>query len=122
LRLFLRFGIVGLLNTAVSYLLFAGLVLVGVWPGPALVLAAILGIAFNFQTAKRLVFMVKGNRRWLRFALIYAGILALDWVLLMVARDMGVNELVAQFWLALPLAGLSFLCQSSFVFGRSDDT
>jgi putative flippase GtrA len=121
-KLFVRFGIVGLLNTAFSYLLFVGFVLVGIWPGPSLILAAMLGIAFNFQTAKRLVFLSKGNRRWVRFALIYAGVLALDWLLLRIARELGINELVAQFWLVLPLAGLSFLCQSAFVFRSSENS
>jgi len=112
----LRFGVVGLLNTAIGYAVFALFILVGLGQAPALMLSTIASVAFNFQTSRRLVFRAQG--RWMRFVLVYVIVFALDWALLHVARRYGVRELGAQLVLALPLAALSFVCQRAFVFRR----
>ncbi len=113
----LRFGIVGVLNTAFGYVVFAALVLAGLASAVALVLSTAISVAFNFQTSRRLVF--RANGRWLRFLLVYAVVLAIDWTMLRFARIHGVSELTAQLVLALPLAALSFVGQRLFVFDAS---
>jgi len=113
-RLRLRFIAVGLLNTAFGYAMFAVLIRLGVPAGPALVVATLLGIAFNFQTSRRLVFRAHG--RWLRFLAVYGFVLAVNWALLRAARAEGIGPLWAQAALVLPLAALSFLGQRLFVF------
>jgi len=110
----LRFGVVGLLNTATGYAVFALFILMGLTQAPALILATIASVAFNFQTSRRLVFRAKG--RWVRFVLVYVAVFSLDWGMLRVANHYGVSSLVAQLVLALPLAALSFVCQKVFVF------
>jgi len=112
--LFVRFGVVGLLNTAFGYVTFALLVLAGMWPGAALVAANIAGVAFNFQTSRRLVFRAAGHR--LRFVILYCVMLALNWVALRIALRLGVSALPAQALLVLPIAAVSFLGQRIFVF------
>ena len=114
LLLFLRFGVVGLLNTAFGYVVFAALVLAGAWPGAALVGATVAGVAFNFQTSRRLVFRSRG--RVIRFIAVYAALLVLNWVALRILHGFGVLELQAQALLAVPVAAMSFLAQKTFVF------
>ncbi len=115
--LFLRFAAVGLLNTAFGYAVFAALVLAGVGGGPALIVATLAGVAFNFQTSRRLVFRSGG--RSLRFVVVYAALLALNLASLRVMRALGLPDLGAQAILALPFAALSFVGQKIFVFGPS---
>lgn len=113
--LFARFGAVGLLNTAFGYAAYAVLILAGVWPGAALAGATLAGVAFNFQTSRRLVFQ-SGPGRGLRFVLAYAAVLALNWAALRGLLAFGFAELPAQALLALPVAALSFVAQKLFVF------
>lgn len=112
--LFLRFGVVGLLNTAFGYAVFAAFVLAGVWPGAALVGATVAGVAFNFQTSRRLVFRSRG--RVIRFIAVYAALLVLNWVALRILHGFGILELQTQAVLAVPVAAVSFLAQKTFVF------
>jgi putative flippase GtrA len=113
--LFLRFGVVGLLNTAFGYAVFATLILLGLWPGAALVASTIAGVAFNFQTSRRLVFRSSG--RFLIFVTLYGAVLTLNWAALRALHSGGLNDLLSQALLAPPLAAISFLGQRVFVFG-----
>jgi putative flippase GtrA len=101
--LLLRFGLVGVMNTAFGYAVFAGLMLSGVgWAG-ALVGSAVAGVAFNFMTSRRLVFRTDGQLA--RFIALYAGLLTLNWLALRLASGIGLPDLAAQAILAMPIAG-----------------
>jgi putative flippase GtrA len=115
--LFLRFGLVGLLNAAFGYAVFALLVLAGLWAGAALVVANAAGVAFNFQTSQRLVFRSGERGRGLRFAALYGAVLIVNWMALRTLHNLGMSNLLAQALLVLPVAALSFLGQKLFVFG-----
>lgn len=52
---FVRFILVGVVNTAVGYLIFAGFVLLSVPAQTALAAAFVLGVLWNFGTHARLV-------------------------------------------------------------------
>ncbi len=119
--LVLRFGIVGVLNTVFGYGMFALLVLAGMPAGASLVGATVAGVAFNFQTSRRLVFRTGSNSRWIRFVGIYAVVLIVNWLALRLAREAGLGALAAQALLALPMAALSFVCQKMFVFKSPSD-
>ncbi|HET9651933.1 MAG TPA: GtrA family protein, partial [Usitatibacter sp.] len=58
---FVRFLIVGGVNTLFGYAVFAGLVLAGMPPMPALVLTYVVGVLFNFFTTRRFVFAASGR-------------------------------------------------------------
>jgi len=116
--LLLRFGFAGLLNAAFGYAAFAVLVLAGIWPGVALIAANAAGIAFNFQTSRRLVFRTQGRGLW--FAAIYCVLLALNWGGLRILQRLGLSALSAQALLVLPVAALSFLGQRLLVFGPAE--
>ncbi len=111
---FLRFGLVGLVNAAFGYTMFALFVLSGIWPGVALVGATIAGVAFNFQTSRLLVFRSAGSG--LRFVAVYMVVLALNWLALRALQWCGLPDLGSQAILTLPAAALSFAGQSIFVF------
>jgi len=118
--LFLRFGVVGLVNAAFGYAAFAVLVLAGVWPGVALIAANAAGLLFNFQTSRKLVFRQAEQTRvpWrgLRFTVLYSAVISLNWVALRTLRGLGLDALLAQALLVLPVAAISFLGQRLFVF------
>lgn len=111
---FLRFVVIGILNTAFAYLVFAALMLAGIGSVAALLASAAASIAFNFQTISRLVFRSSG-RMW-RFVAIYAALLAIDWAALREFSVIGVPEIWAQAGLALPIAIASFVLQKLLVF------
>jgi putative flippase GtrA len=114
--LLIRFGLVGLLNTAFGYCVFAGLVVFGLRSGFALVLATLAGAAFNFQTSRHLVF--RNRARKLRFVAVYVLVLALNWLSLRGLQRLGLSRLAVQALLALPIAAASFVLQRLYVFDR----
>ena len=119
LRLFVRFGVVGLLNAGFGYAMFALLIRGGIWPSVALIGAAVAGTLFNFQTSQRLVFRSRGDA--VRFVGVYAVVLAVNWSALFALRRWGLPDLESQALLTLPIAALSFLGQRRFVFGRENE-
>ncbi len=118
MELVLRFGVVGLLNAAFGYVVFALLIWLGAWTGAALVLAAAAGILFNFQTSRRLVFRSRGDV--VRFVAVYIVVLTVNWGALYALRRYGMPDLVVQAILTLPVAAISFVGQRRYVFGRAD--
>jgi putative flippase GtrA len=119
--LFLRFGLVGLVNTAFGYVVFAALLLMGAGSLVALVMAAVAGVAFNFQTSRRLVFRADGHGRGLRFVALYVLVLGLNWAALEAAARLGMSRLLAQALLAVPAAAISFLGQKLLVFAPAPE-
>ena len=108
-RQFLRFLAVGLLNTAFGYGVFAGLILLGVPPIPALVVAYVLGVSFNFVTTRRLVFNRTGYGSLGRFILAYVVIYFFNLALYQLLATMGASPLLAQALCLPPVAVFSFL-------------
>jgi GtrA-like protein. len=58
---FLRFLLVGALNTAFGYAIFLLSLKLGMSVGAALSASTLAGVVFNFQTSRRLVFRSAGN-------------------------------------------------------------
>jgi putative flippase GtrA len=114
--LILRFGVVGMINTSFSYVVFAVLVLLSGWPGVSLAGATIAGVAFNFQTSRRLIFRSDGRALW--FVAVYAVVFSLNWAALRALLWYGVPPLWAQALLILPIAAVSFIGQRAFVFAK----
>jgi len=114
--LILRFGVVGLLNTAFSYVAFVVLVLISGWPGAALAGATVAGVAFNFQTSRRLIFRSRGRVLW--FVAVYIVVFALNWAALRSLLWYGVSPLWAQALLTPPIAAVSFIGQRTLVFAK----
>lgn len=117
---FIRFLAVGLLNTLFGYGVFAGLVLAGMPPMPALVLTYVVGITFNFFTTRRFVFQRSSRSSLLRFVAAYGVIYVFNVGLYRLVEAAGAGPLLAQA-LCLPVVAVfSFLLFKLHVFKDTD--
>jgi putative flippase GtrA len=115
-RVFARFIVVGALNSAVGYGLFAILVLVGMVPEAALLVATIVGVIFNFATTGHFVFANRDPRLVLRFVAVYAIIYVVNALALRYLTYMGMSPLLAQLLLVPTAAVVAFFALRSLVF------
>lgn len=113
---FVRYLLVGALNTAFGYGVFALLVLLGLPYPLAVFLSTTAGVLFNFKTYGTLVFGSHDNRRIGRFFAVYALCYAINLIPLEWAKRNGVSLLVTGAAIALPMAALSFALNRRFVF------
>jgi putative flippase GtrA len=121
-RTFLRFLAAGLVNTLFGYAVYALLVLGGVPPQPALVVAFAVGVVWNYVTSARFVFHVRGYRRLPAYAGLYLLLYLLNAGALRLALSEGVPPLLAQAVLTPPMAILSFALLSLAMTGRIGGT
>lgn len=102
---FLRFLVVGAVNTVFGYSVFAALVLFGMDPMPALVLTYVIGALFNFFTTRRFVFQHPGGDAFLRFVAAYVVIYLFNAGLFKLVVAAGAAPLMAQA-LCLPMVAI----------------
>lgn len=114
---FLRFLLVGALNTAFAYAVFAFFTWVGLHYPLAIALSTVLGVAFNFQSTGRLVFGGAPPRLFLKFVAVYVFLYVLNVALVALFLRQGFNTYAANALTVLPLAMLAFALQRRFVFG-----
>ena len=93
---FVRFLIVGGLNTAIGYGIYAILILLGLVPELALLMATIIGIVVNYFTTGRMVFRNRGNGLFFKFMSVYAVMYVLNAVALRGLLLAGIAPLIAQ--------------------------
>lgn len=113
---FFRYLVVGGINTAFGYGIFAGLILLQVpYPLAALV-STVAGVLFNFKSYGAFVFDNRDNGRIFRFVAVYGlcyliGLLPLAW-----AKAHGVSLLVMAAVMILPMAAISFALNRVLVY------
>lgn len=113
-----RFGVVGVVNTAFSYGVYAALIFVGCNYALANLVAVVLGILFSFKTQGTLVFRSTDNRRIVRFVFAWTLIYLCNIVLIAKFIDLGLSA-YASGALAIPFyTVLSYFAQKYFVFRR----
>lgn len=115
----LRFLLVGGLNTAVGYALFAVFVWLGLPYPVAIGLATILGVAFNFQSTGHLVFGGARLSQLGRFVGAYSFVYLLNVGSVALLLRAGLNVYVANAVVLLPVALVAFVLQRRFVFAAS---
>ena len=116
---FVRFLLVGGLNTAFGYGVFAGLIMLRLPYPIAALLSTVAGVLFNFKSYGTLVFGGAHNRLLFRFAGVYALLYGINLIPLAWAKQHGVSLLVTGAVVALPMAGIGFLLNRSFVFSQA---
>ncbi len=117
-RRFIRFLAVGVMNTIVGYLLYAGFVWIGFAPQPALALSFILGIAWNFLTHGKLVFGTKGYSRLPHYLAAYGVVYVCNATALEMLLRAGLSPFLAQA-VILPFAAAgTFLLLGKALTGR----
>jgi putative flippase GtrA len=117
-RQLLMFLVVGLLNTAVGYCLFAVLYVTLQSYRVAAILAFACGVLFNFFSTGRWVFESRSLRALIPFIVGYLAVLGLNLLLLEVLVGWEMNALLAQALSLPPMVVASYLINSRIVFRR----
>lgn len=115
-----RFLVVGVFNTVFGYGVFYLLLREGVAPTPALALATVVGVVFNFFTTGRVVFANSDPARLWRFACVYAIVFVANAALLEFALRLGAGPAGAQALLLAPCVALSYFLNRALVFDARD--
>lgn len=113
---FIKFLIVGALNTLFGYGVYAVLIWFGLNYFSALTLSTILGVLFNFKTIGSLVFKSRSNLKIFKFCFVYFFLFAVNVMSVKLLLAYGLNSYFAGALTILPLAMLSFFLNKYFVF------
>lgn len=113
---FIRFLIIGGINTAFGYGVFALLIFLKVHYAVAALLSTIFGVLFNFKTTGTLVFESKDNRLIFKFVGVYAIIYAINTASLKVFNFYRVDMYLAGALMILPMAMVAFVLNKRLVF------
>ena len=84
--LFIKFGLVGILNTAFGYSVFAFFLYLNLHYSLAVILSTIIGILFNFKTIGTLVFKNNNNKLFFKFISVYAITCTIGIIILRIAE------------------------------------
>ncbi|UUV08632.1 GtrA family protein [Ruegeria sp. YS9] len=115
---FMRFALVGVLNTGFGYVLFTVLNLSGLPPQIALVISFSGGVLWNFMTHARLVFDTRGLGRLPYYILSYLLVYAFNALSLGGLLSIGLQPIAAQGLIVLPAAILAFILISRVLTDR----
>ena len=113
---FLRFLVIGGVNTVFGYSVFAILILLNLHYTLSLLIAQVLGVLFNFNTTGRIVFDNKSHRQLFRFFGVYCITYILNVFALCELEKLNVNMLIAGFLMMFVMAVLSYRLNKRFVF------
>ena len=121
LKNFLKFLIVGFINTLFGYCVFALLIYLNIHYTIASFVATVLGVLFNFKTYGKFVF---NNTNWDRiflFISVYATIYTINILGLFIFKSFGINEYIAGAILIIPMALLGYFLNKRFVYGQKNN-
>lgn len=117
---FIKFLLIGGLNTLFGYGIYAALIWGGFRPFLAVAGCTVLGVLFNFQSTGRLVFKNANPNVLLRFIIVYIFIYFLTiGILPLIISGLNINAYWAGAIVQLPMALLAFILQRKFVFAVS---
>jgi len=114
---FLRFLVVGVINTGFSYSVYAFGLYLGLPYPVANLLALICGILFSFQTQGRIVFQNSDQRLIFRFVALWAVLYFFNIAMIAVFLPFSGNAYYAGALALVPTTLLSYFLQKFFVFG-----
>ena len=115
-RRFVRFLIVGGVNTLLGYGVFALLVFLGMHYAAASLTSTVVGILFNFKTTGLFVFRSRRNSLVFRFFLVYCIVYFFNVGGLKLFALAGISSYIGGALLLLPAAVLSYVLNRSMVF------
>lgn len=114
-REWIRFVLVGGMNTAFSYGVYAACIYAGAGYALASAVSMTTGILFSYQTTGGLVFRAAGASL-LRFIACYAVVYVFSVILLAQMDSLGIDPYLSGILVAVPAAALSYLLLKLFVF------
>ena len=116
---FIRFGVIGVINTAFAYTVYAVAIFFGAHYTVAVLLSTVLGICFSFKTMGNFVFDNPDNTLIFKFILVYSGCYFLNIGFLKILTLCGVSNLyIAGFISQGLVACVSFCFNKFFVFRK----
>ncbi len=115
---FVRFVLVGIMNSAFGYGCFALFMYLGLHYTAALFLATIVGVLFNFKSTGALVFGSRENRLIFRFIGCYAIVYLVNIAGIKAFSSQGVAPYISGAILIVPMAVLAFALNKRFVFNH----
>lgn len=116
---FVRFLLAGVVNTLFGFMIYGVLVVSGLAAWLALLIATILGVAFNFFTTGSYVFQQLLLTRLPRFVTCYALVYGINLMLLeLLAAWLG-DKILSQAILMFPVAMISYSLMARFVFVKN---
>jgi putative flippase GtrA len=115
-RQFIKFMVVGGLNTLVGYAIFSAFIFGGTASAVAVIATTIIGALFNFASTGWIVFRSSETTLLPRFMFIYAGQSVVNIAMLRALEATGFTPLVAQALLLPLITILSFAAMRQFVF------
>lgn len=114
---FIRFVIVGILNTIFGYSVYCMMLWIGMSYWWATLIANVLGVMFNFKTTGVLVFKNHNNRLFFRFALCYVLAYFLNvGIIALFTHFTTINQYISGFIATIITALFSFCFQKWVVF------
>jgi putative flippase GtrA len=119
LHRFMRFLMVGGLNTIVGYTLFTIFIFAGAGTTIAAVGATVLGVLFNFRSIGLMVFGSSGKGVFVRFVTVYVAQLAANLALLRGSAMLRISSIVAEAIILPTLAIATFLVMRRWVFNSA---
>lgn len=114
--LFVKFILVGILNTAFGYLAFALLLFAGLHYTLAVILSTVAGILFNFKTTGVIVFKNNNNKLIFKFVAVYALTCTIGIIILRLAELSHINLYFAGLVSTGICAVIAFLLNKNWVF------
>jgi putative flippase GtrA len=118
---FVRFLIVGVMNTIFGYGVFTSCMLLGINYKLSLFISMILGTLFNFKSLGTFVFSSRDNKLIVKFFAVYILIYFVNVGMLRVASSYFENLIIVQAFFVLPVAFLTFIMMSRFVYKKYTD-
>lgn len=113
---FVKFVLVGFLNTCFGYGIYALMLFIGVAYPIASLISTVLGIIFNFKTTGLIVFKNRKNGLIIKFFLVYLINYIAGLGLLYVMKTIGINLYLAGFIGIIILVYPTYLLNKKFVF------
>ena len=113
---FVRFLLVGGLNTAFGYGVYAGCLWLGMHYAIAGAISTVLGVLFNFKSTGRLVFRSRNNGRLPHFVAVYVVTYLFGTLCVGGLLRLGIPAWLGGLILVLPSAILSYVLNRRFVF------
>jgi putative flippase GtrA len=113
---FVRFILVGVLNSAFGYTCYALFLGAGLNYALALLLATFLGVIFNFKSTGALVFGSHNNRLIFRFVCSYAVVYLVNAAGIKVLAQFGISHYLGGALLLIPMAVAAYALNKRFVF------
>ena len=113
---FIRFLMVGGINTLFGYSVYALLLFLNFHYSLAAIVSTFFGILFNFKTTGRLVFLNNDNILFFKFVGVYALTCLINIIALKIFDTFDVDLYLAGAIMLLPMAGTAFLLNKKFVF------